>query len=70
MWYPKKALTTNQRVSGISLKVGVHHINGRASTTYTAQYGVSTGIADNVVVGLINNPLPSQGWWYAGNLED
>ncbi|KAJ9460176.1 hypothetical protein DIPPA_04887 [Diplonema papillatum] len=66
MWYPHKTMTSNSRVNGIITKRGLPMWKARASVNYNAQHGVSTGLSDNVIIGMAYNPTPGQTWSYAG----
>eukprot|EP01060_Flectonema_neradi_P012204 TRINITY_DN19086_c0_g1_i1.p1 TRINITY_DN19086_c0_g1~~TRINITY_DN19086_c0_g1_i1.p1 ORF type:complete len:126 (+),score=12.92 TRINITY_DN19086_c0_g1_i1:49-378(+) len=65
MWSPQKSQSGTMRVHGIYSKKGLTWWRARAGNTYSAQYGVSTGLSSNVVVGLMVQPSPSAGWTYA-----
>ena len=67
MWTPNKSQSGGTRVTGVHSRKGLTWWRARAGNIYSAQYGVTTGLSSNVVVGLMIQPSPIAGWTYATN---
>ena len=70
MWYPHRAKSNNfNRVDGIFCRRGVTKLQARTRTDFSANYGVSSGITDSMVMGMIKFPIPAQSWTYVGSKD-
>eukprot|EP01061_Rhynchopus_euleeides_P002271 TRINITY_DN11742_c0_g1_i2.p3 TRINITY_DN11742_c0_g1~~TRINITY_DN11742_c0_g1_i2.p3 ORF type:complete len:105 (+),score=25.69 TRINITY_DN11742_c0_g1_i2:87-401(+) len=71
MWYPHRALSTNYtRVNGILCRRGLTKVLARTGTNFNASYGISSGIQDTMIMGMVKHVMPSQGWTYIGSKDN